>query len=129
MELGWLDVCIRCLDVERSREFYEGLGFAKVEGEDSEGWAVVVKGTARIGLFSVGFMDQDRFSFNFRGGNIPQIAQALKERGYFFAEEPKFTGEAGGSLRLQDPDGNLVFIDSFDGEQIKSPPSPSSHPS
>jgi len=57
MDLGWLDVCLRFEDVRVSREFYEGLGFRLVEGADKEGWAVVVNGDARIGLFARQYME------------------------------------------------------------------------
>jgi hypothetical protein len=37
MELGWCDVCLKVASTKLSREFYEKMGFRRVEGEDSEG--------------------------------------------------------------------------------------------
>jgi lactoylglutathione lyase len=115
MDLGWLDVCLRVANVQRSRAFYEGLGFRRVEGEDDEGWAVVVNGNARIGLFEASFMN-DAYSLNFRGGNMQANVSELKNRGYGFESEPVVKPDGSGSARLRDPDGNLVFLDCAPGE-------------
>jgi catechol 2,3-dioxygenase-like lactoylglutathione lyase family enzyme len=123
LELGWLDVCLRCADLAASLDFYMKLGFEKVEGDVAEGWVVVVNQSGRIGLFCDNFMGEEPFSLNFRGGNIREIAKSLVDRAIEPDAEPKFVGESGGSIRLRDPDGNLVFIDGHDGEIRKVPPS------
>ena len=116
MDLGWLDVCMRVDDVQATRAFYEGLGFRRVEGDDSEGWAVVINGDSRLGLFEASFMDDDAFSLNFRGGSMSANVAELKSQGYKFESDPVVKPDGSGSAKLRDPDGNLVFLDCAPGE-------------
>lgn len=118
VEFGWLDVCLRVEDVKASRDFYERLGFRRVEGEDEEGWAVVVKGDARLGLFEPKYMSQ-QVTLNFRGGNVGQITEELTRRGFRFVEEPKTSSDGSGSAVLRDPDGHTLFFDTAPGETKK----------
>lgn len=120
MDIGWLDVCLRVKDVRASREFYEGLGFHRVEGDEAEGWAVVVSGEARIGLYEPKHMEGDGFCLNFRGGNVRAITDDLKNRSYAFAKELYESSEGGASARLKDPDGHTIFFDTAPGETKKT---------
>jgi catechol 2,3-dioxygenase-like lactoylglutathione lyase family enzyme len=124
MELGWCDVCLRVKTVAESQRFYAGLGFAKAEGKESEGWAVVTNGRFRIGLFEPQHM-RDEFTLNFRGGNVPAIAHELGVRGYAFEQEPKPSADGSGSALLRDPDGHAIFFDTFPGEITAPEPMPS----
>lgn len=120
MNLGWLDICLRVESVVASREFYAGLGFERVEGEDSEGWAVVVNGNARIGLYEPKHMGESAFSLNFRGGDVMANAAVLISKGYTFSKEPKPYSGGGGSATLLDPDGHTIYLDTAPGETMKS---------
>ena len=115
MELGWLDVCIRASNVEESIDFYKKLGFRVVDGNAGEGWAILVKGEKRIGLFEPRFMTTS-FSLNFRGGNIQAIADSLSASGIEFSSEPRIRDNGSGSFEIRDPDGNLIFFDSAPNE-------------
>lgn len=119
MKLGWLDVCLRVADVGVSRGFYEGLGFRRVEGDDAEGWAVMVHDESRIGLYELAHMGEDEFCLNFRGGNVAEVATSLVERGIPFLDELKVSPEGGASARLKDPDGHVIFLDAAAGETKK----------
>src|ERR1044072_515992 len=110
MHLGWLDTCIRVADVRQSRAFYEALGFVRAEGDDGEGWAVMVSGYSRIGLFEPKFMSTP-FSLNFRGGDVMAIGQAIQQKGIAFESGPTPGAKGGASASLRDPDGNMVFFD------------------
>lgn len=112
MELGKLDICLRCKSTVESEAFYGRLGFEIAEGNAEDGWLVMSKGTVQIGLFEARYMGEDSISLNFRNGNIPELAKAFNEAGIALASDPKFVGESGGSLRLRDPDGHLLFFDS-----------------
>src|SRR5947209_4080791 len=107
MNLGWLDVCLRVTDVSASREFYEKLGFQRVEGEDETGWAVMTNGEARIGLFEQQYMETE-FSLNFRGGDIPGISRELTGNGISFHKAITGSPERGYSATLHDPDGHVI---------------------
>ncbi len=119
MELGWLDTCIRVSDVARSRAFYEALGLKQVEGKDDEGWAVMVRGDTRIGLFEPQFMSTP-FSLNFRGGDVLAIAAELERLGYSM-EKAATKNEAGASASLKDPDGTAIFFDTATNESKRMP--------
>ncbi len=116
MEFGWLDVCLKVADVTITRGFYERLGFVRFEGDDEKGWAVMVLGEARIGLYSKDHMENDAICLNFRGGNIRLIAVDLQDKHFVTEAEPRYVGFKGGSIKLRDPDGHLIFFDSSDDE-------------
>lgn len=120
MNLGWLDVCLGVRNVAVSRAFYEGLGFRRVEGEDEEGWAVMVLAESRISLFGAQFLDSGSVTLNFRGGHIAEIVAALSSRGPRFEKQPQCNPDGSGSATIFDPDGFRIFFDSAPGEtQLK----------
>ena len=116
MDLGWLDVCLRVKDFGASQRFYEALGFRMVEGQPAEGWGVFVRDNARIGLYIPEFLVDDSFTLNFRGGNIPEVLEHLARHHIEPTGVPVLAGGQAGSLKLRDPDGNLIFVDSAPGE-------------
>lgn len=120
MYLGWLDVCLRVESVARSRPFYEGVGFRLVEGADSDGWAVMVQGESRLGLFEPQFMDGRPFTLNFRGGDVPGIYARLVGEGYAFSGDLRVSTSGGASATLLDPDGHCIYFDSAHGETKKT---------
>ena len=120
MQLGWLDVCLRVAQVGVSREFYEKLGFRRVEGDDSEGWAVMVHEESRIGLYEHEHLGDGAFCLNFRGGDVAGVASALKAQDISFVSELKVTPEGGASATFKDPDGHVIFLDSAAGEIKKT---------
>lgn len=120
MDLGWLDVCLTVEDVTTSRKFYEGLGFRHVDGEDDEGWAVMVNGESRIGLYGRDHMGDGDFCLNFRGGDVGRIVRTLETSGYTFEPEYKVTDQPQGTAFLKDPDGYVIMFDHEPGETKKS---------
>lgn len=118
MDLGWCDVCLRVASAKASREFYEKLGFRRVEGEDSEGWAVVTNGDQRLGLYEAKHMGADAVTINFRGGNVPEICRALEAQGIVFADDSS-QHKHEWSRTLRDPDGYNIFFDTAPGETKK----------
>jgi len=119
MDLGWLDLCLRVSDVCASRAFYEAFGFHRVEGDDSQGWAVMVNGEARIGLFAPEHMEGDPVSLNFRGGDVASCVAELERRGIHPVRGPLSDAKSGSSAWYRDPDGHLLFLDSAPGEVKK----------
>ena len=121
MDFGWCDVCLRVKDVARSREFYEGLGFRRVEGDDGEGWAVVVHPAIRLGLYQPQHVGDDAVTLNFRGGDVLAIAKEMEANGYVFETPAKSNPDGGASALVRDPDGNALFFDTAAGETRKDP--------
>ena len=113
MNLGWCDVCINVQDLEESRSFYETLGMEAVEGNFEEGYFVMVKDSARIGLYKghgVGFM------FNFRGGDVMTNAEALKTKGLVFDSGPTIEKDGSAGATVFDPDGNIIYLNTHPDE-------------
>lgn len=115
MKIGWCDFCLRVNDARISGEFYEKLGFVRVEGDDSEGWAVMVNGESRIGLFQPEFMSTP-ISLNFRGGDVEEVCDHLVKQGVEFTKPCRVGKSGGASAELLDPDGHLIFLDCAPGE-------------
>ncbi len=115
-----MDICLRVQNASTSRAYYEGLGFVLDEGDGTEGWAVVVKGNARIGLFEPQYQS-DAVSLNFRGANIRDVSATLTAQGYCFENGPKFSADGAGSASLRDPDGHLIFLDTSPTELNAGP--------
>ncbi|HKZ60517.1 MAG TPA: VOC family protein [Candidatus Thermoplasmatota archaeon] len=113
-DLGRLDICLDVTSLARSAAFYEALGFREVEGNRSEGWAVLARGGVRVGLFH-GFIKSN--VLNFRGGDVPAIVRAL-ERAKVEPYEVKFVDRKGaGRASVRDPDGNVIFFDTTPKER------------
>lgn len=119
MNLGRLDVCLSVRSVAESATFYEGLGFARIEGEIAEGWAIVAHGDCRIGLFEPKYMDGHSFSMNFRGAHIGELAQLAQRIGLQLMHFKLSGPDGSGSAALLDPDGNLLFFDSSPSERLQ----------
>jgi catechol 2,3-dioxygenase-like lactoylglutathione lyase family enzyme len=119
MNIGWCDVCITVKSAAVSREFYELLGFRRVEGDDDKGWAVITNDDLRLGLFESRYMDGRPFTLNSRGGDVFAIAEELQSNGVEFPTGPKRAANGGCSATIHDPDGHLIFFDTASGETKK----------
>lgn len=119
MDLGWCDVCLKVASAKASREFYELLGFRRVEGKDEDGWAVMTNDDVRLGLFDQRHVGDDALTLNFRGGDVQANCEELKANGLSFEMGPKEGKSGGWSAILRDPDGYSVFLDTAPGETKK----------
>lgn len=119
MELGWCDICLKVASAKASREFYEKLGFRRVEGEDIEGWAVMTNGDLRLGLYQPEHVGEDSLTINFRGGDVVANCEALKALGVGPIDGPRVSTQGGASATFRDPDGNNIFLDTAPGETKK----------
>lgn len=119
MVLGNFSVSLAVKDIKTSKEFYQKLGFAVIDGKEEEGWLILKNGETNIGLFQ-GMFDHNILTFNpgwdSNGKNaesfedIREIEKKLREAGIAIDEETKEkTGPA--YMTLRDPDGNHILID------------------
>ena len=113
MKLGWCDVCVDVKDLKVSRDFYESLGFRVAEGSYDKSYFVMRQGSARIGRYQ-GHIE--RMMLNFRGGDVAANAKALKAKGLVFEDEVAVGEDGSKSLALNDPDGNIIFLDTHPTE-------------
>ncbi len=118
MNLGWCDVCLKVADVRVSRGFYETLGFRKVDGNDDEGWAIVIHDAVRLGLYESQHVGEDALTLNFRGGDVVANAQELTRRGLVVEKGPTQGAGGGWSAWLRDPDGYSIFLDTGPDETM-----------
>lgn len=120
MQLGAFSISLTVKDLQKSKAFYEGLGFSGMGGSGSDGWVILKNGETVIGLFQ-GMFDKNMLTFN-PGRNqsaeklaefqdIRELQKELKTKGYTFASEADETGSGPASFVLVDPDGNPVLVD------------------
>lgn len=114
LRAGEISLCLNVTDVHTALAFYEGLGFAQTGGVISQGWVLLKYGAFELGLYQ-GHIDTN--TLNFRGANPFLLAPQLLARGITPDGDPHDEADGSQSLWLTDPDGNRVYINSFDDEQ------------
>ncbi|MGD1906480.1 MAG: VOC family protein [Leptolyngbyaceae cyanobacterium] len=120
MELGAFSVSLAVKDIEKSKAFYEKLGFTVLGGDLSQNWLILKNGDHCIGLFQ-GMFEGNLLTFNPGWDqnaqaleaftDIRELHQALKAQGVEIAND-SIPGDRGpASFTLIDPDGNAILID------------------
>ena len=120
MNLGCFSISLAVKDLEKSKAFYEKIGFVVFAGEESHGFLIRKDGDANMGLFQ-GMFEKNMLTFN-PGWNqnaenvasfddVRKLREQFKSRGIAIAED-SVTGEKGpSSFTITDPDGNPILID------------------
>lgn len=113
VDLGWLEICLKVADLQKSIDFYRKLDFITIGADMEQGWAVMENEACRIALYQ-GHIEKNLL--NFRGGDVYQIAERLKERGLEMAVDA--TPEPDGSVGavIVDPDGNVIYFNTHPDE-------------
>jgi catechol 2,3-dioxygenase-like lactoylglutathione lyase family enzyme len=120
MELGGFSVSLAVQDIEKSKVFYEKLGFSVFAGNQSHGYLIMKNGSTNIGLFQ-GMFEDNILTFNPGWDSdannvepftdIRKLHEHLKSQGIEIAQE-SITGDAGPSnFSVVDPDGNAILFD------------------
>ncbi len=120
MELGTFSISLAVKDIERSKLFYEKLGFTVFAGNQSQNWLIMKNGSHAIGLFQ-GMFDKNILTFN-PGWNsdaqqlekftdVRELQHQLKERGITFILEADENSNGPASFMIVDPDGNTILVD------------------
>ena len=120
MQLGVFSVSLSVKDIQKSKTFYEQLGFQEVGGELAKNWIILRNGTTTIGLFQ-GMFDKNILTFNpgwdqdqntlpaFQ--DVRELQTQVQTRGI----QPDVPADADGtgpaSFVIQDPDGNPILFD------------------
>lgn len=124
IELGAFSISLNVADLERSRTFYEALGFVVSGGDAEHGYLILKNGESTIGIFT-GMFEGNILTFNPGLTNrmeridefldVRQIQQRLREAGLELTTpiDPEAGDSGPASLALVDPDGNQVLIDQF----------------
>ncbi|MFE4243580.1 VOC family protein [Peribacillus butanolivorans] len=120
MKLGAFSVSLNVKDINKSKSFYENLGFQVFGGEITQNWLIMKNESCIIGLFQ-GMFEKNILTFN-PGWNenaenlnsftdIRDIQNQLKENGIKILSEADETTEGPASFTIEDPDGNPILVD------------------
>lgn len=120
MELGAFSISLAVKDIEKSKEFYEKLGFSSVGGDSNQGWLILRNGSHVIGLFR-GMFDKNILTFNpgwdqksnTLGSytDVRELQKKLKTEGVEFKTEADESSSGPASFVVEDPDGNPILFD------------------
>jgi predicted lactoylglutathione lyase len=120
MELGAFSASLAVKDIEKSKVFYQKLGFEVIAGEQSQNWLIMRNGDNTIGLFE-GMFEGNILTFNpgwdkncnslTSFTDVRELLKEFKSQGVSITQE-SISGESGpSSFALKDPDGNSILID------------------
>jgi len=120
MQLGAFSVSLAVKDLERSKEFYETLGFEVFGGEMAHNYLMMKNGEHVIGLFH-GMFEKNILTFNpgwDQSGNnldsytdVRDLQQQLKSKGIQFDIQADESTSGPASFVITDPDGNPILVD------------------
>lgn len=120
MNLGAFSLSLSVKDLEKSKEFYEKLGFSVMGGAMEQKYLIMKNGTTLIGLFQAMFegnmmtfnpgWDQDAKEVN-PFDDVRTIQQKLKIDGIALDKEADENTSGPEHVFLKDPDGNMILID------------------
>jgi len=120
MKLGAFSVSLSVKDINKSKTFYENLGFQVFGGDITQNWLIMKNESCIIGLFQ-GMFEKNMLTFN-PGWNenaenlnsftdIRDIQKHLKAKGIKILSEADETSEGPTNLTIEDPDGNPILLD------------------
>ncbi|BAP32238.1 glyoxalase [Chryseobacterium sp. StRB126] len=120
MKLGAFSISLSVKDLQKSKDFYEKLGFTIMAGATAQNYLIMKNGSTLIGLFQAMF-DGNMLTFNpgwdenaqnlesFE--DVREIQKRLKEGGVELDKEADETTSGPEHIYLKDPDGNMILID------------------
>jgi catechol 2,3-dioxygenase-like lactoylglutathione lyase family enzyme len=106
VDAGPLSISLTVKNLGASRAFYQTLGFEVFDG-DGETWAMLQRGSAKIGLFE-GMFEDNMLTFN--PPDVRAVASALVADGYEIESGAGRSDEVV-HFMVKDPDGNLILFD------------------
>lgn len=120
MNLGAFSISLTVKDINKSKEFYEALGFETLGGNIEQNWLILKNGDTVIGLFQEMF-EKNILTFN-PGWNqnaenldsftdVREIQKELKAKGIELKTEADESTEGPAHFTLEDPDGNQILFD------------------
>lgn len=123
MQTGAFSLSLSVKDIQKSKDFYEKLGFEKFGGDIEQKWLIMKNGDAIIGLFE-GMFPKNLITFNpgwdqnskelKSFDDVRGIQKEIKAKGVKLdSEVEESTGP--GSFMVTDPDGNQILFDQHVG--------------
>lgn len=120
MKLGAFSISLTVKDIQKSKEFYENLGFSTLGGDIANNWLILKNEQCVIGLFQ-GMFEKNILTFNPGWDqtaenldsytDVRELQKQLKEKGVKILTEVDESTEGPGHITIEDPDGNPILID------------------
>ncbi|CAM1359258.1 Glyoxalase/bleomycin resistance protein/dioxygenase superfamily protein [Tenacibaculum litoreum] len=120
MKLGAFSISLAVKDIDKSKDFYEMLGFTVFAGQIEKNYLIMKNGNSLIGLFQ-GMFENNILTFNpgwDENANklddfddVRAIQKHLKENHIKLKKEVDKDTEGPASIVFFDPDGNTILID------------------
>ncbi|MDO5655786.1 MAG: VOC family protein [Flavobacteriaceae bacterium] len=117
---GNFSVSLAVKDLQKSKEFYENLGFTTFGGNQEHGWLILKSDYAVIGLFQ-GMIQENILTFNPGWDNtaknleeftdVREIQKSLIEKGIQLEKTADENTSGPEHIILKDPDGNVIMFD------------------
>mgnify|MGYP001825982456 FL=1 len=120
MNLGCFSISLTVKDLQKSKAFYEKIGFEVYAGDESHNFLIMKNGETNIGLFQDMF-EKNILTFN-PGWNqhaentdsftdVRDLKKDFESKGIDMVQD-SISGESGpSSFSIADPDGNQILID------------------
>ena len=120
MKLGAMSISLAVKDINKSKSFYETLGFSVFAGQIEKNYLILKNGNALVGLFQ-GMFENNILTFNpgwDENANkledfddVRSIQQHLKDNHIKLEQEADLSTSGPASIVFFDPDGNTILID------------------
>ena len=120
MKLGILSVSLNVKDLNKSKEFYENLGFSVFGGDLEMNYLIMKNENSLVGLFH-GMFENNILTFNpgwdsnanliENFDDVRKIQKELKGKRTKLETEIEENTQGPASFMLIDPDGNTILID------------------
>ena len=120
MKLGAFSISLAVKDINKSKAFYETLGFTVFAGQLEMNYLIMKNGNALVGLFQ-GMFENNILTFNpgwdenaikqDEFDDVRSIQQHLKDNHIKLEKETDSSESGPASIVFFDPDGNTILID------------------
>lgn len=120
LKLGAFSISLNVKDLKISKEFYETLGFSVTGGSMESNYLIMKNEHTLIGIFH-GFFEGHMLTFNpgwddakkelKKFDDVRVIQKHLKSKNIPLVMEADETTKGPAYIMLNDPDGNMIFID------------------
>jgi len=120
MKLGAFSISLSVKDIQKSKAFYETLGFTVFGGQIEKNYLILKNGNSLIGIFQ-GMFENNILTFNpgwdesanklDEFDDVRTIQQHLKDNHIKLETEADATTSGPASMVFFDPDGNTIMID------------------
>ncbi|MCG2792274.1 MAG: VOC family protein [Weeksellaceae bacterium] len=120
LPLGAFSVSLNVKDLQKSKEFYEKLGFSQMGGDLKQNYLIMKNGTTIIGIFK-GYFEGNILTFNPGWDenakevnpftDVRDIQKKLKTDQINLSKEADEKTKGPAYIEFTDPDGNKILID------------------